>query len=200
MPDGEQFGFDFEGFVGWEEIETSARRAFNIRARTVELVWAKEQWNILGQSRLTAYRDEFGRYAVLFRLLILGGIYHDFCTAWGEYSRRDYSGWADNLHLDPFIVGQLYARLPNWEADEKIQKEEALERLVELERATVVEALMKAFDGPSGLYASLRKSRGAGESQEGDHQDDDDYPDTYDPEASQMSAYSWIKQGCHRYR
>jgi hypothetical protein len=193
---------DFRGAtVAWEEVEESAKLAFSVWMGQPELIWAKEQWNTLRRFKLTTYQDEFDRYAVLFRLLVLGGVYRDFCdAAWEEYSEPDYSDWAEPLELDPFILGQLYARLPDWGADEGIAKEEALEELVEHERAAVVGALLISFGSVSSLYASLWKSRDVMEQGQEDDPEPDDDDDTYDTEASQMSAYSWVDQGCCRYR
>ena len=197
--------------VEWEEVEDAAKLAFSVWMGQPELIWAKQQWDTLSRLKLTEYQDEFDRYTVLFRLLVLGGIYRDFCdAAWEEYSEPNYPDWAEPLELDAFIVGQLYARMPDWEPNEEITKDEALEALAENERTAVVDALMRAFGGVSSLYASLWKSREAAEQgQEDDAEpdtapdtepDDDLCDDTYDPDASQMSAYSWVDNGCSRYR
>ncbi len=165
-----------------------------------ELIWAKQQWDTLSRLKLTLYQDEFERYTVLFRLLVLGGIYSDFCdAAWDEYSEPSYSYWAEPLELDPFTIGQLYARLPKWEADEEATEDAALEALAENQRATVVKALIRAFGSTSGLYDSLWKSRDQHEQGQEDATESDD-DDVYDPDAPQMAAYSWVDGGCRRYR
>jgi hypothetical protein len=125
--------------------------------------------------------------------LALGGIYADFCdAAWGEYSAPSYSDWAFPLELDPFVVGQLYARLPEWTSE--CDQNEALELLVENERASIVAVLLTAFGGVSGLYAALWNSKNL-EEPEADEGDD-----TYTADADQLSGYSWVDQGCERYR
>ena len=159
-----------------------------------ELTWAKSAWQLLTDAKLTTYRSELERYEVLFRLLVLAGIYSDFCdAAWEERSDPDYSSWAEPLKLEPFLLGQLYATLPEWDAENEDTAYRALNTLVENQREQVVVALMAAHGGASGLYASLWQSRYA----EGDEPEDDD---TYYPEVSQQAAYSWVDQGCGRYR
>jgi len=193
--------------VEWGEVEDAAKLVFCVWMGQHELIWAKQQWDTLSRLKLTAYQDEFDRYSVLFRFLVLGAIYRDFCdAAWEEYSELNYSDWAEPLGLDAFVVGQHYARMPDWEADEEITKDEALDALAENERTAVVDALMRALGGVSGLYASLWNSREAAEQGQADdaepdaEPDDDLCDDTYDPDASQMSAYSWVDNGCGRYR
>jgi hypothetical protein len=187
--------------VGWAEVDESAKLAFSVWMGQPELIWAKRQWDALARFELTTYQDEFDRYAVLFRLLVLGGIYRDFCdAAWDEYSEPNYADWAEPLGLDPFTIGQLYARLPDWEADEEITKDEALEALVENERAAVVAALMRSFGSVSGLYASFWTSRDARGEDGEDAPPDGEHDETYDPEDSQLSAYLWVDQGCCRCR
>ena len=147
-------------------------------------------WAILHHAKLTCYTSELERYQVLFRLLVLGGIYSDFCdAAWEEYSEPSYRNWAEPMELDSFLLGQLYATLPECSPEE--DENEGLVRLVENEREGVVAALMAGFGGVSELYASLYKSRNAKEPQD---------DDTYDAEPNQLAAYSWVDQGCGRYR
>jgi hypothetical protein len=180
--------------VSWEEVKPAATLAFAVWMGQPELVWAEKTWSALGDAKLTAYATEVERYQVLFRLLVLGGIYSDFCdAAWGEYSAPTYSDWASPLELDPFVVGQLYAQVPEWTPES--DQNEALEILVENERTRVVAALMVAFGGASGLYAALWNSKNLDEEPESDEEND-----TYTPDADQSSGYAWVDQGCDRYR
>jgi hypothetical protein len=89
-------------------------------------------------------------------------------------------------------VGQLYAQLPEWTPE--CDPSEALEFLAENERAFVVVALLTAFGGVSGLYAALWNSKNL-EVREADEGDD-----TYTADGDQLSGYSWVDQGCERYR
>jgi hypothetical protein len=184
--------------VPWHEVQEVAASAFHIWTGQPELAWAKRAWQILTDAKLTTYENELGHYEVFFRMLVLGGIYSDFCdAAWQEHSEPWYTDWADPLQLNPFILGQLCARLPDWDPDDA--ETSALEMLVENERAAVVAALLAAFGDASGLYASLWNSRKA-EEREPDEEPEPEDDDTYDPECSQMAAYSWVDQGCSRYR
>jgi len=115
-------------------------------------------------------------------MLVLGGIYSDFCdSAWEEYSDPTYYSWAEPLELDPFVLGQLYSRLQEWDPGNEETAYEALDMLVENQRDLVVDALMTAFGGASGLYASLWTSRHA----DGKEPEDDD---TYEAEAPQQAG------------
>jgi hypothetical protein len=164
--------------VSWDEIKDTASLAFNIWMGQPELAWAKKAWLVLTEAKLTTYKSEFERYEVLFRLLVLGGVYSDFCdAAWEQCSDPTYSYWAETLELDPFILGQLYAKLPESDSENEESASDALEVLVENQRACVVAVLMAAFGGVSGMYSSLWRSRLA----DGKEPEEDD---TYDPEAA----------------
>jgi hypothetical protein len=180
--------------VNWDDVQPAAALAFHIWVGQPELAWAQRAWHALTEAKLTTYRNELERYEVFFRLLVLGGVYLDFCdAAWEEHSDPDYSSWAEPLKLDPFLLGQLYARLKEWDPENGETAYEALDSLVENQRDLVVDALMAAFGGASELYASLWRSQDA----DGEEPEDDD---TYDAKASQQAAYSWVDQGCCRYR
>jgi hypothetical protein len=173
----------------WDEVRDVASRAFHVWVEQPELAWAKSAWQLLADAKLTTYRSELERYEVFFRLLALAGIYSDFCdAAWEERSDLDYSSWAEPLKLEPFLLGQLYARLPEWNPENEETAYQALNTLIENQREQVVVALMAAHGGASGLYASLWQSQHA----EGEDHGDDD---TYYPEISQQAAYSWVDQG-----
>lgn len=176
--------------VSWDEAKDAANLAFHIWVGQPELMWAEKAWAMLRDAKLTTYANELERYQVLFRLLVLGGIYSGFCgAAWEERSEPDYGYWAEPLELDPFLLGQLYAKLPKSAQEE--DENEALEKLVEYERDRVVAALMAAFGSVSALYEALWKSKDADDVEpEGD--------DTFDPDADQLSAYQWVDGGCER--
>jgi len=179
--------------VSWGEVKDAASLVFNIWVGQPELAWAQRAWQILNEAKLTTYSSELERYEVLFRLLVLGGIYSDFCDAAWEYYEPAYFSWAEPLELESFFLGQLYSRLPEWKPGNGEAAYEALDVLVENQRDRVVVALMSALGGASGLYGSLWRSRHA----DGAEPEDDD---TYDAEVSQQAAYSWVDQGCGRYR
>lgn len=184
--------------ISWEAVQDTGKLIFSIWVGQAELVWARSAWQALTEANLTTYSDESGCHTVLFRLLVLGGIYADFCgAAWDEYSEPCYWNWAQSLELDLFVLGQLYERLSGWKPMDQ-SASEALDQLVEEERRVVVVALMKGFGGASGLYAALWKSMNVKRAD--DEQCEPDKDDTYDAATSQLSAYSWVEQGCCRYR
>src|SRR5579863_527524 len=145
--------------VVWDHIAEAAAVVFNRWMYQPELAWAKKAWEILSTAKLTIFANEFERYQVLLRLLVLGGIYSDFCdVAWEEYSEPNYCDWAESLQFDPLLLGQLYTRLPELEPMNQQSASEALDQLVETERSAVVAALFEGFGGASGLYAALWRS------------------------------------------
>jgi hypothetical protein len=168
--------------VSWDEVKDAANRAFHVWVEQPELIWAGKAWAMLHDAKLTTYANELERYQVLFRLLILGGIYSDFCdAAWEERSEPDYGYWAEPLDLDPFLLGQLYAKQPNSDPEE--DQNDALDKLVENEREAVVAALVAAFGGASALYEALWKSKDA---EDVDPEEDD----SFEAAANQLSAYN----------
>lgn len=183
--------------IPWDEVSHAARGTFNIWFGQPELEWAKKAWEILGHAKMTTYDSELERHRVLLRLLTLGAIYSDFCdAAWEECSSPLYGDWAAPLKLDPFVLGQLYARIPAENPEEDLG--EALEKLVEMERGEVVEALVAGFGGVPQLYAALWNSRNSNYDELYDGEDDDD--DTFVPEPAECAGYQWVEQGCLQYR
>jgi hypothetical protein len=182
--------------IDWSMVELAAKLAFDIWMGQPELIWAKKAFEVLVAAGLVEETDAFSRHLAFFRVLVLGGIYRDFCdAAWGETSWIDYSEWyePDGI-VSRFVIGQLFARTPDWDADEEVEFSVALDRLVEAERDIVVEALLKGFDGTTGLYASLWQSRKDMDPEEEFEEDDCFEPD----DAGKLKAYEWVTGGCPR--
>jgi hypothetical protein len=101
--------------------------------------------------------------------------------------------------LDPFVIGQLFAQLPDWDDKDEVDFSDALDSLVEAERDTVVEALQNGFGGVSGLYASLWQS--APESGL-DHVAEDEKADNNErfeaDDVGKFKAFEWVSDGCPR--
>jgi len=175
----------------WIEVEAAANEAFNVWVGKPELAWAKQAWHVLETRGVADYSDEFERHTAAFRLLVLGGIYRDFCAVyWEETTDRWYSEWAESFELSPLILGQLYGQL----ADEPLTDEdcEVLAALVEGERRVVVDALLAGFGGDVKLYESLARSR-----EPQDARPDDDHAEDHAEVNSQNSAgYGWVNGGC----
>jgi hypothetical protein len=106
--------------LDWSEVEPAAKLAFSIWIGQPELIWAKKAFDVLVAARLVESTDVFSRHIAFFRVLVLGGIYRDFCqAAWEETSWVNYDEWCEPEEIvDRFIVGQLFARMPDWQADE----------------------------------------------------------------------------------
>ena len=201
--------------VRWNDVAGAAEVAFDVWADQPELRWAKRAWRILEVAGLTAYSDEFSRAAVLCRFLVLARLYHDFCdVAWEEDTEPDYLAWSEPLGFDPFILGQMYGRLPDWEPNEGVESWDAVEALAENERGEVAEALVEGFGDASLLYAALWESRdGLIEGyDDGDNEDGDvdseliiegmsEGRDPFHPMTeARCAAHEWVTEGCNRSR
>ena len=188
--------------LSWELVETGVKLAFDIWMGQPELVWAKKAFAFLVTTGLVEDTDAFSRHLAIFRVMVLGGIHRDFCeVACEETSCIDYDDWCEPLELvDRFVVGQLFACMPDWDPDEEVEFSNALERLVEAEREAVVGALLKGFGGSAGLYASLWHS-----TQAVDPKDSDELEEAFEEEAcfepddaGKLKAYEWVSDGCPR--
>jgi hypothetical protein len=164
-----------------------------------ELQWAELGWQKLQEAGLTGFRNELENHIVLCRLLVLGGIYQDFCQmAWDEPAHNPYCQMAEGLELDEFILGRLYERLPEKDKDDEVEPSDVLELVVESQRYAVVSALRKGFGGDNGLYEALRNSANSRDEEEEDDLLDGD--DIWEPTPCNMQAYEWITEGCYSLR
>lgn len=110
---------------------------------------------------LARYNNELERLIVKLRFLALGGFYRDFCyVAWGESSYPMYSLWADEMQISQLRVGQLVGLEfhANSEADNSELFASALRQLIRCARTEVLQALLRAHGGESGLLVSLWNS------------------------------------------
>jgi hypothetical protein len=170
--------------------------AFDIWRGQPELFWAKRAFDLLVSTGLVETTDAFSRHLAIFRVMVLGGIYRDFCeAAWDQTSWIDYAEWCEPPEVvDRFVVGQLFAWMPDWDADEEVEFSVALDRLIEAEREVVVEALLEGFGGTAGLYASLWQSRKDIDEVEAFEDEDCFEPD----DTGKLKAYEWVSEGCPR--
>jgi hypothetical protein len=126
-----------------------------------ELNWAREAWHHLTAQGLAQYENEVERVAVKLRFLALAGFYRDFCyVAWGETSYPMYRLWADEMEISQVRVGQLVGRdfEANSEADNGELFASALQELITSARTEVLNALLQAYRGASGLLVGLWNS------------------------------------------
>ncbi len=185
--------------VEWKDVAEVAGDIFNVFVGQPELRWAEMAWQRLQEAGLTRFRNELENHIVLCRLLMLGGIYREFCEmAWDESADTSYSEMAEGLELDEYIVGRLYERLPDRDKDDEVEACDALELVVESQRYAVVSALCKGFGGDNGLYESLRNSANSRDEEDGDDLPDGD--DIWEPTPCNMQAHEWITEGCYSLR
>jgi hypothetical protein len=186
----------------WNEVEDAAKSAFNVWWGQPELAWARKAWDILAAKGMTEYEDELERHVVAFRLLILGGIYRDFCAvAKEETTDRWYFSWDDSLDLNPLVMGQLYGR----ETEEPLLGDDPetdgftiLCLLVERERNGVVGALRSGFGDEIKLYESLARSCDADNTTEEDEADGNTNS-VWDVTPGNSAGYEWVAGGCHPF-
>lgn len=181
--------------VIWEEIENNAKQIFNIWIDQPELNWAKMAWEIIIKEKLADYNNTLEYYSVVFRLFSLGQIYSEFCcVAWEECFEPTINDWADPFEFDPFILGQYYASLPQWEFDDYAEMEEVYKAILAHEREAVIGKLIKGFGGTHGFYKSMLNSRISNEKR--CDVDEDDGDEDEDFEYDSQAAYEWVDQGC----
>ncbi len=180
--------------VNWEDVACAGDDIFNVWFGNPELQWAKVAWQKLREAGLTTYGSEIERHVVLCRLLVFGGIYHDFCRmAWDEWPDRPYGYMAEELELDHFILGRLYERLPDKCKDDEIKPFDALEPVVEAERSAVVSALLDGFGSETALYMSLLNSQKT-------HDEEDEADAASSGEPDSLRGYMWVSEGCYSTR
>jgi len=193
--------------IEWDDIEYAAKKMFSVWVDQPELLWARSAWKILEEAGLSEYDNELERHSVFFRFLVLGGIYRDFCCiAWEECTEKDYDEWAEYLDLDSFIIGLAYAKINEYDPNDDLCQNDALKYLIEEKRSKVVCELIDSFDGVSGLYGTLWKSRQSYE--ETDYIDEEETEfilpgmiegtDPFSPMTpARTNAYCWVDEGCY---
>lgn len=195
--DDGQYRTQCENALDWRAVERATSSAFDVWMGQPELAWARKAFDVLSAAGLLQDTDALSHQIAIFRVLCMGGIYRDFCdAAWDESSWIDYSEWCvpDEI-ADRFVIGQLFAKMPDWDEDEEVDFSVALDRLVEAEREIVVDALLKGFGGTPGLYASLWQSRVDPDDLDEELQD----MDCFEPdEPGKLKAYEWVSDGCYR--
>ncbi|MBN1125073.1 MAG: hypothetical protein JXA82_08695 [Sedimentisphaerales bacterium] len=172
------------------------------------LHWGKEAWAILEKAGLTRYTGEFERYDCIFRFLMLGGLYREFCDiAFDSYEYLDYDIWVESLDLDPKVILTLLKRNPDWKPVKEESwdplEDNSLDFLVEQHRDEVYKALLAGFGNVNLLYAwfwnwthTPDPSFVHEDEEETNPVDDPFWPETID----RMQAFEWISEGCPRYR
>jgi hypothetical protein len=118
---------------------------------------------------LVNYSNEIERHQAAILFLGLAGFYRDFCAqAWDEHNVPTYSCWAEELSLDDFVLGQLVGPNP------RIEKNDALNHLVNAARPQVVGLLTQLFGDVSSLFVSLWKTGTNSVNKEDDDGDEDE--------------------------
>jgi hypothetical protein len=158
----------------WSELEHVAEEAFRVWTTGGDLAWARYAWDVLTRAGLANFRTEQDRCKVAIRFLALAGFYLEFCeTAFEERIEPDYTGWAPELNVSPFRIGQLFSSA-EVEEDDELAVESALEHLVDEARAEVVGALVRGFGGRSGLFVAMWRTAAAEEDDEADAESDEE--------------------------
>lgn len=184
--------------LSWEEVAYILERGVDVWSGEMAMRWARRTFDILRESELLPEEPEFQRHRALARVLAVTGVYMNFCRiAWEEPCWATYGHYIDGDEFDPFIMGQLYARTPEWDADEPPESwEGALEAIVDAERETVVDALLEGFGDEWQLFSALWQSRA--ESEE-DLDRAEHCPGSQGGRARVM-GFDWVSSGCPTYR
>ena len=145
-----------EHLLTWEDVSPVAQQAFSVWAHGCEYQWAQVAWSHLADACLTAYQTEGDRCRVAIRFLALAQIYLDWCARADEQEEYDdLSGWADELGIGAFRLGQLAATARIEGDNDEALRDAALSRFTHRARPEVREALLKGFGGNDGLFLSL---------------------------------------------
>jgi hypothetical protein len=180
--------------LDWEEVKGVAQSAFDVWVAGGELQWAKEVWDRAVAAGSASYSNEIERHRVAVLFLGLAGFYRDFCSlAWDERNAPTYSYWTEELNLDDFVLGQLVG------TDRAIEKNDALNHLVNAARPQVVSLLMQLFGNVSSLFVALWRTGADSVSHEDDDCDGDgrltDDEILNDATPDKVAAYSWLDSG-----
>jgi hypothetical protein len=180
--------------LDWEEVKGVAQAAFDVWVGGGELQWAKEVWDRAVVAGSASYSNEIERHRVALLFLGLAGLYRDFCSlAWDERDAPTYSYWAEELNLNDFVLGQLVG------PDARIEKNDALNHLVNAARPQVMSLLTQLFGDVNSLFVALWRT-GADSV---NHEEDDCEEDTRltdeeilnDATPEKVEAYSWLDSG-----
>lgn len=146
--------------VEWEEVRMLSQDLFHVWAEGSEQAWAEYAWGALTNRRLTGYRSELERTAVILRLFALSIIYQGFCAkAFDEGSEAELPAFFGDFGLlETFSLGRLAERagLDEETTDEygEFNLSRTIGALANRERPAVARAL-RAELGDADLFASL---------------------------------------------
>jgi hypothetical protein len=180
--------------LDWMDVRSAAEAAFDVWESGSELEWAKAVWERTVVAGIANYSNEIERHKAAVLFLGVAGLYRDFCAlAWEERDAPTYSEWAEDLSLDDFVLGRLVG------LDPRIQKDDALNHLVNAARPQVVTLLTQLFGNLNSLFVSLWRT---GPDRVNEQDDDDDGDEGLtddeilnDATPEKLSAYGWLDSG-----
>lgn len=145
--------------LSWDEIKDAAYWMFKIWSGE-ELEWAKECWGHFKAHGLTRNETMFEEALCRLRLVELAEIYQQFCVlAWDEEKGLSYCSLAEDLKIDPLVLGILagQASSEGWgelESEYEIQ-DAALSAACGPLRKEMFDCLCKAYGSDIQLYSRM---------------------------------------------
>lgn len=192
--------------IRWADLEPIAAEAFRIWTGSPELRWAKQAWSHLTRAGLAKNREPLDGLRAYIRFLVLASIYRDWCAVAFDYSEDDEPTlWLSAVHVDPVDIELLLGPDIEVRACRPFEPrlDNALNTLMERERESVLDALLKGFGSVEDLFIALWRS----------NQDPVDWADVGEGDGvtealetddhvlneltiEKLAGYSWISEGC----
>ncbi len=160
----------------------------------------REFWIILEENGLTTARNDIEFTEVYFRVFALVGLIGDFSTIVCDTPfSKNYIEWFEESELPEFHIAQMIGirkEFVDYIEAESFNRD-AINKLVSIERKSIVELLLNEFDGKRKLFLKLWSST---------CNDDDLVEPTYEQLETEeiknrvttiIDAYEWVVNGCN---
>ena len=150
--------------IAWDEVESAAKKMFDVWVHGAELKWAKEAWRHLRKAGLTTGATILEITATKLRLVTLARIYEEFCgIAWDENRETPLTYLAEDLEIDPIALGILAAKADPDTFEELTEndsiEEAALTAVTDAQRDEIFQCLRNAYGNEIRLYTRIWHTR-----------------------------------------
>lgn len=154
--------------ASWEEVSDFAEKICQVRASDIDLVWAKQAWDILSDTPLCEYSNEMEYKLIKIRLFCIAEIIHIYnYLSMDETFDANYSyyEWLDESGIQKIeiviLAGEEYYFDSYIEEDGEIC--EVISYLIETQYDMIVKWLIKGFGSKDKMMESLESPLGTEE-------------------------------------